>query len=333
MKLLLATTKADKLSSSQQLIFLDYLRQTLANGFSLNAALQLMPQIWPARKELLANVNQRIEMGEKFSQILLSLGFSKTTAAQIDMALMQGSLVDCLDQLAQLNRLKIKQLKKIKAELAYPVVLVSMMLILLFFMHTFLKSEMMVSDSGSDLLFGFLALLIVIGIIIISRIFYLLNRQDYSALKGLRSVPIIGQSIQLYVHYLVVYDLALLLQNGFSLQQMCALLQSQPLGSLQQVLGDKIYQQLKVGKNLSEIIKGEVFLPDSILLLVTTGSTKEEIGKRCVVLGKTLFYELNLKISKMVVNIQPICFVLIGMCILGMYLKILLPMYATMQNM
>lgn len=333
MKLLLTTTRTDKLSSSQQLIFLDYLRQTLANGFSLNAALQLMPQIWPARKEVLANINQRIKTGEKFSQILLGLGFSKTTAAQIDMALMQGSLVDCLDQLAQLNRLKIKQLKKIKAELAYPVVLVSMMLILLFFMHTFLKSEMMVSDSGSDLLFGFLALLIVIGIVTISRIFYLLNRQDYSALKKLRSVPIVGQSIQLYVHYLVVYDLALLLQNGFSLQQMCALLQSQPLGSLQQVLGDKIYQQLKVGKNLSEIIKSEIFLPESLLLLITTGSTKEEIGKRCVVLGKTLFYELNLKISKMVVNIQPICFVFIGMCILGMYLKILLPMYTTMQNM
>lgn len=333
MKLLLTTTRTDKLSSSQQLIFLDYLRQTLANGFSLNAALQLMPQIWPARKELLVNINQRIKTGEKFSQILLGLGFSKTTAAQIDMALMQGSLVDCLDQLAQLNRLKIKQLKKIKAELAYPVVLVSMMLILLFFMHTFLKSEMMVSDSGSDLLFGFLALLIVIGIVTISRIFYLLNRQDYSALKKLRSVPIVGQSIQLYVHYLVVYDLALLLQNGFSLQQMCALLQSQPLGSLQQVLGDKIYQQLKVGKNLSEIIKSEIFLPESLLLLITTGSTKEEIGKRCVVLGKTLFYELNLKISKMVVNIQPICFVFIGMCILGMYLKILLPMYTTMQNM
>lgn len=333
MKLLLTTTRTDKLSTSQQLIFLDYLRQTLANGFSLNAALELMPQIWPARKDLLANINQKIESGEKFSQILLDLGFSKTTAAQIDMALMQGSLIDCLDQLAQLTRLKIKQLKKIKSELAYPAVLVSMMLLLLFFMHTFLKSEMMISDSGSDILFGFLAILVIAGIIAISRIFYLVNRQDYSALKKLRSVPIIGQSIQLYVHYLIVYDLALLLQNGFSLQQICALLQSQPLGSLQQVLGDKIYQQLKVGKNLAEIIEGEVFLPKSLMLLVTTGSTKEEIGKRCVILGKTLFYELNLKISKMVVNIQPICFVFIGMCILGMYLKILLPMYATMQNM
>ena len=333
MKLLLTTTSTDKLSTNQQLIFLDYLRQTLANGFSLNAALELMPQIWPARKDLLANISQKIESGEKFSQILLDLGFSKTTAAQIDMALMQGSLVDCLNQVAQLSQLKIKQLKKIKSELAYPAVLVSMMLLLLFFMHTFLKSEMMISDGGSDILFGFLTILVIVGIIAISRIFSLLNRQDYSALKKLRSVPIIGQSIQLYVHYLVVYDLALLLQNGFSLQQMCALLQSQPLGSFQQVLGDKIYQQLKVGKNLSEIIESEVFLPKSLMLLVTTGSTKEEIGKRCVVLGKTLFYELNLKINKMVVNIQPICFVFIGMCILGMYLKILLPMYATMQNM
>lgn len=333
MKLFLMTTKTDKFSSSQQLVFLDYLRQILANGFSLNTALQLMPQIWPAHKKLLTSINQRIEFGEKLSQVLLDLGFSKTTAVQIDMALMQGSLIDCLDQLAQLNRLKIKQLKKIRSELAYPAVLVSMMLVLLFFMHTFLKSEMMISDSNSDLLFGLLALLVVVGILALSRIFYLLNKQDYTALKKLCLIPIIGQSIQLYVQYLVVYDLALLLQNGFSLQQMCMLLKSQSLGSMQQVLGDKIYKQLKIGKNLSEIIENEVFLPKSLLILVTTGSTKEEIGKRCEVLGQTLFYELNLKISKMVVNIQPICFVFIGICILGMYLKILLPMYATMQNM
>ncbi|MBP2057871.1 competence protein ComGB [Lactobacillus colini] len=333
MKLLLMTTKKDKLSTSEQLIFLDYLRQTLANGFSLNAALSLMPQIWSAKRTLLNNLNQKIAAGEKFSQVLLELGFSKTVAAQIEMALVDGSLVDCLDQLAQLSRLKIKQLKKIKSELAYPAMLVSMMLVLLFFMHTFLKNEMLISDSGSDILFGFLALLVIGGIIAVSRLFYLLNRQDYNSLKKLRSIPIIGQTVEIYVHYLIVYDLAILLQDGFSLRQMCILLQSQPIGSIQQVLGSKIYHQLESGKTLKQIIETEVFLPKSLLLLISTGATKQEIGKRCAILGKTLFYELNLKISRMVVNIQPICFIFIGVCILGMYLKILLPMYATMQNM
>lgn len=329
----LKNTRLDKLTLEQQLIFLDYLKQTLANGFSLNSALKLMPQIWSSKKKLLNKVNQQVEDGEKFSQVLLKIGFSKTTAAQIDMALMQGSLIDCLDQLAQLNRLKIKQLKKLKGELAYPAVLVSMMLLLLFFMQTILKNEMMSADSSSDLLFGGLVIVVVAGLVVISRIFYLLERQDFVAYQKLRKVPLIGKTIELYVHYLVVYDLALLLQNGFSLQQICILLQSQPLGSIQQVLGDKVYQQLKVGKSLTEIVKDEPFLPQSLLLLISAGSTKAEIGKRCVVLGQTLFYELNLKISKMVVNVQPVCFVFIGICVLGMYLKILLPMYATMQTM
>lgn len=329
----LKNTKSDKLTLDQQLIFLDYLKQTLANGFSLNSALKLMPQIWSSKKKLLKKVNQQVENGEKFSQVLLKIGFSKTTAAQIDMALMQGSLIDCLDQLAKLNRLKIKQLKKLKGELAYPAVLVSMMLLLLFFMQTFLKNEMMAADSTSDLLFGGLVMVVIAGLIVISRVFYLLERQDFVAYQKLRKFPLIGKTIELYIHYLVVYDLALLLQNGFSLQQICILLQSQPLGSIQQVLGDKVYQQLKAGKSLTEIIENEYFLPQSLLLLITSGSTKTEIGKRCVVLGQTLFYELNLKISKMVVNVQPVCFVFIGICVLGMYLKILLPMYATMQSM
>lgn len=324
--------KTDKLSTKDQLLFLEYLRQTLKNGFSLNASLRLMPEIWPAKKQLLVKVNKKLEGGEKLGKILLDLGFSKTISTQINMALVQGSLEDCISQLVVLTRLKIKQMKKIRGELAYPAVLVTMMLVLLGLMQTFLKNEMMTSDNTSDILFGVIIGIIVILITGIGHILILLRKQDYYALKKLQKYPVIGKAVTLYVHYLVTYDLCLLLKNGFSLQQMCLLCQGQTKGSMQQVLGQKIYQNLQEGRSLAEIIEQEVFLPKGLKMLVQTGSTKHENAKRCLVLGKTLYYELTLKINRMVVNVQPICFVFIGACILGMYLKILLPMYATMQN-
>ncbi|MGO1642910.1 MAG: type II secretion system F family protein, partial [Lactobacillus amylovorus] len=45
-----------------------------------------------------------------------------------------------------------------------------------------------------------------------------------------------------------------------------------------------------------------------------------------------LFIDLTGKVEKLVVNVQPICFILIGVCIIGMYLKLLLPMYSMMQG-
>ncbi len=68
-------------------------------------------------------------------------------------------------------------------------------------------------------------------------------------------------------------------------------------------------------------------------MLLETGTTRKEIGKRALLLSKTLFYELNLKLNSLILNIQPICFIFIGICILGMYLKILMPMYHLMETM
>ena len=138
--------------------------------------------------------------------------------------------------------------------------------------------------------------------------------------------------VQTYVSYLIIYDIGLLLSSGFSLQKMCDYAASQENGSLQQYLGVKIGEKLALGNSLEEIIKEEEFLPDTLLILLKTGSKRENLSKRCLILGNNLFTELTRKIEKMVVNVQPVCFVLLGLCIIGMYLKLLLPMYSIMQG-
>lgn len=332
MKLISTYFNKDKLNSGQQLIFLDYLYQCLKNGLSLNTSLKLMPVIWSDGKNCIQNLDKKIENGANLGDILLELGFSKNIAVQLNMALLQGGLIECLKQLTQLIRLKNKQLKKLRAELAYPILLIIMMIFLLIAMQTFLKTETQASDWSSDLVFTLLVVVIASLVFYSIRIVYLLRKQDYNSLAKLSKYPIIGQTILLYVQYLLVYDVSILLSNGFSLQQMCKLTSKQEEGSLQEVIGTKISQELQKGKSIDDLINNEIFLPNSLVLLTTTGSDRKEIGKRSLVLGKTLYYELNLKLNKLVVNVQPVCFLFIGACILGMYLKILMPMYSMMQT-
>lgn len=329
----IGNTKKDKLNGEEQLAFLDYLKNSLDNGFSLINSIELMPVLWPKQKTLMEKLANRMKNGSNFSEELIKLGFSKTTVTQVNLALQQGNLSECLNQLATLNRLKQEQIKKLRSELSYPFILSIMMIVLLIFMQSFISTQFSdTSEHSGDIVMFILILLVGNGLYFFIKIISLLNKQDYVSMRKLVKYPIIGRVIMLYINYLLVYDIGMLLASGFSLQRMCEYASEQETGSLQQALGQKVGRQLAEGRNLEEIIKYEDFLPNSLLILLKTGSQRKDLSKRCLVLGKSLFLDLTEKIEKLVVNVQPICFILIGMCIIGMYLKLLLPMYSMMQN-
>lgn len=323
----------DRLNGEEQLAFLDYLNHSLDNGFSLINSIELMPALWFSKKELMEKLAQRMKEGANFSSEMIKLGFSKTTVTQVNLSLQQGNLTECLDQLATLNRLKQEQIKKLRAELSYPFILAIMMVILLVFMQSFVSTQFNdTSEHSGDIVMLGLLVLVLLGIYFFARIVILLNKQDYASMKKVVNYPIIGKIVLLYIHYLMVYDIGMLLASGFSLQRMCEYASQQEKGSLQQALGQKIGQQLFEGKNLEEIIQQEQFLPNSLLILLQTGSQRKNLSQRCLILGRSLFIDLTAKIEKLVVNVQPVCFILIGLCIIGMYLKLLLPMYSMMQG-
>ena len=333
MRQYLSNSSKGKLNSRERFLFLDYLQNSLLNGFSLGTSLELMPIVWSKQKKILGKLNKRLQSGTKLSKEMERLGFSKTVVTQIDLAMNQGNLVECLGQLASLSRLKNEQIKKLKAEMSYPFVLAVMMVLLLVFMQTFVSSQFAsTGEHTGDIMLFVLLVMGLLFIYFLVKVTTLLKKQDYRSLVKLGHYPIIGSTIKLYVNYLLVYDAGLLLASGFSLQKMCEYAAKQETGSLQQVIGAKVGNQLRAGKGLEEIIKKEPFLPNELLLLMQTGAKKSDLSKRCLLLGKTLFTNLSNKIEKLIVNVQPFCFILIGLCIIGMYLKLLLPMYAMMQS-
>ena len=325
--------RQDKLSNKERLEFLEYLQNSLSNGFSLNTSLEMMPIIWPQKKILFNSLSKRIQSGKKLSSEMLNLGFSKTIATQIELSMVQGNLIECLTQIATLTRLKQEQIKKLKSEMTYPFILVLMMIFLLLFMQTFVSNQFAETGEHTGDYLLLLLLILSLGLVyFMSRILLLLRKQDYRSLKRLSGFPIVGPLIQIYVKYILIYDTGLLLASGFSLQKICDYSAMQVKGSLQQYVGRKVGRQLSQGMNPEEIIEKEQFLPNEILLLLKAGATRDDLSKKFLLLGRSFFNDLTQKIEKLIVNVQPICFILIGLCIIGLYLKLLLPMYAMMQE-
>lgn len=325
--------RQDKLTNKERIEFLEYLQNSLSNGFSLNTSLEMMPIIWPKRKNLFNRLSKSIQSGKKLSFEMLNLGFSKTIATQIELSMVQGNLIECLTQIATLTRLKHEQIKKLKSEMTYPFILVLMMIFLLLFMQTFVSNQFAESGEHTGDCLLLLLLILSLGLVyFMSRILLLLRKQDYHSLSRLSHFPVVGPLIKIYVKYILIYDTGLLLASGFSLQKICDYSAMQVKGSLQQYVGTKVGKQLAKGMSPEEIIKNEQFLPNEILLLLKAGSKREDLSKRFLLLGRSLFNDLAQKIEKLIVNVQPVCFILIGLCIIGLYLKLLLPMYAMMQE-
>lgn len=322
-----------KLNGQEQLEFLDYLKNSLASGFSLANSFSVMNIIWPKKSKIFAKLDQQMKTGLSLGKALMELGFAKTIATQIDLAVKQGNLLECLEQLTKLTRLKQEQTKKLWVELSYPFVLAGLMVFLLAFMQTFVSSQFdQTSDQTGNLLILLIFLIILFGVYYLANILNLLAKQDYKSLKKLSHYIVIGPVIRLYVHYLMMYDIGLLLASGFSLQQMCAYASQLEDGSLQAVVAQKAGKILTNGGQIETIIAKEEFLPDSLLLLIKTGSKRSTLSKRCLILAQSLFNDLTGKIQKLVVSVQPFCFIILGLCVIGMYLKLLLPMYAMMRG-
>jgi competence protein ComGB len=333
MKKLISNFKQDKLNREEQYRFLSYLEQSLDNGISLANCIKLMPAMWPQKAKLFTKLETNLNRGGKFTEALLELGFSATIVSQIELAMQHGKLVDCLHQLTVLISLKNEQIKKIKAELSYPMVLAGMLIFLLVFMQTFISDQFAASNEHTgDVIILALLCLCLVGLYFFVHILTLLKKQDYQAMKQLDRYPVIGKLVRNYSYYILVYDLWLLLASGFSLQKICQFACEQPPASLQYQLGQRIAAALKAGQQLQTIIKTEIFLPNSLLLLLDTGNDRQALSKNCFLLGRSYFMSLSNRINKVIVNIQPVCFILIGLCIIGMYLKLLLPMYGMLQT-
>ena len=92
MSIVLPIFRKDKLTAQEQLEFLEYLAMSLKNGLSLAESLQVMPALWSKKQMLLKKITYLMKQGVNFSQILQQMGFGKTIASQVDLAMMQGNL-------------------------------------------------------------------------------------------------------------------------------------------------------------------------------------------------------------------------------------------------
>ncbi|MGX4763636.1 type II secretion system F family protein [Holzapfeliella sp. JNUCC 72] len=333
MKKLFSNTKK---GDSEQLLFMKYLKMYLESHFSFSEAIGFMKLIWPKnRLSWFERFAIDLKSGNDIHSALLKARFNKIVSFQIQLALKQGTLISCLSQLITLTELQHKQMKRIKGQLAYPFMLFVLTFVGFFFIQQTLNSGFLESTtSWFEILVSYSVLgLAGVFVSLVSYLLYAKHCQKIEQLRFLIKWPVIGKIIELYIHYVATFNLTYLVANDYQISEICAFLKNNQKDSLPGIIAADLNQHLIKGLSLKSFVFQEVFLPNRLIPIIESGKNRQVKSQQIKVLNQIIYDELLGNLKRVTLKIQPACFILIGLFVLGLYLKILMPLYGTLRGL
>ncbi|EEI19032.1 type II secretion system F family protein [Lentilactobacillus hilgardii] len=316
---------------------------TLANllkiGFSLTAALKFICETDQHLKSGTKQIIDGLETGSDFSKCVQPL-ISSQAYQQILISEKHGQLRDVLNELATFNRLKLKQIKKIKTVMIYPAFLCIILLTLIIVIHTFVFPQIetlmpSVSTAQPELIdFHLLEVIgLAIGTILIILTISFFKQPVLKKAEIVVKIPFLGSIFKRYIAYYLASNLATLLRNGLSVKEIYSVLCAQKTDSIIYALGEMLNTSLTKGNSLKKIVETHHFIPKEIIKFLNSGDTVTEMANSMTAYSKLMFDEILLATDKLIAFIQPTMFLMIGVTIVATYFQLLIPIYDSVKGL
>lgn len=319
--------------------FFDSLANLLSIGFSLTEALKFVADTDKQLSRGVGVVIDSLKSGKEFSASIRPL-IETSAYHQLLIAEKHGQLSEILNELARFDRLRLKQLKKIKAMLVYPLFLCMILgtLILMIRLYVFPQIQDLMPNIDSHAqttvwsqVLKLLPIPVVIGII--GAMMYLSRQDAITRVQIIVKIPFVGQLFRKYIAYYLASNLAILLKNGLSVKEIYSTLSEFKPGSLVHLLGEKLHSTLLQGRSVKQLVDRHDFIPNEIVKFMSSGNTIPEMANSMTAYSRLMFDEMILSTNKMIGFIQPAMFVVIGVTIVSTYFQLLIPIYNSVKGM
>lgn len=310
----------------------------LTVGFSLQHALRFTKTVMPGLKPLLCEVEQQLAAGE-----MLATGLKKYVSQdlyyQLRLAEQHGALAQTLNELGTLRMTEIRQRRKLRGLLRYPLLLLGMLAVVVSGLVIFVYPELhswQAQPTGSgwsnlaiNVLIYLLTCLPVIGSLQWYRWRHLSARQRMIRRCHL---PVVGHSYRLYYSYYLTTNLAGMLRHGLSLKEIIRVTGQYGTDSLLYQFSAIIRKLVAEGEQVDRVIIHYPFIPNELVVFINKGATRQELGDELAVFAQLQFKRLVHSIERLLTWVQPVVFALIAAVIVVLYLSILLPIYHSLQG-
>ena len=256
------------------------------------------------------------------------------------LAEQHGSLSITLKEIGQYLQVQKQQHRQLKTLLEYPLILLVMLGTILAALLIFVFPELQSWQQQNQLPIGEQwpigeTLIITGGVFFSYGELVAIHWRHMSTLKKVRHQcrwPLFGKIFREYYGYYLTSNLAILLQHGFSLREICQLTNSFDDDSLLHQVGRAAFELSSQGRQLTDLILKAPFLPDELAIFINRGLTNEQLGQELTLFSKLKFKKFRQSTMHILVLVQPALFILIAAGIFLMYLSILLPIYHSLQE-
>lgn len=309
----------------------------LKSGFSLRHAIEFSGAILEKYQSLFQKISEAMAEGKSFADCLKPY-IKANLYYQLLLAEQHGSLEECLQEVGKLMVQQEKQRQKLMTLLQYPLILLGLLGGLMVALKLFVFPELsQLGSKDSENKEGYLLAIVFYlcgGILVGSILCGLrwLKMDQLQKINALCSLPVIGKCYRLFYGYYVVTNLAMMLRHGLTIKEICTIVSENSEQSFLSILGRLTKAEINQGNGLSAIFQRVQFLPGELEIIAAKGSTLTDLGKDLTALANILFTRLTRRIERLLMLIQPIIFSIIALIIIGLYLRLLLPIYHSMQG-
>lgn len=305
----------------------------MESGFSLKQAVRFTSVLQVKSAKLGKQVDQKLSQGITLaaalkSQIPIDIYY------QLYLAEKHGSLRATLTAIRQHYVLQAKERRRLQALLAYPCMLLVLLLLLFIGIQGFIMPQLSSLPGNNQryvhqVMIYLLTVLLCGGLVAVGRFDKFRRQSCLQRAVILSRCPLVGPLWRNYYAYYICDAMSLMLSQGMSLKEICeSLLEYDDRSLLCQLA--KRYQQVE--GNLTVLVQQLNFMPEEILVLLRRGLTTQELGCQLTMLAHLKFEELGQLYEKKLSIVQPVLFGIIAIGIISMYLSILLPIYHSMQG-
>ncbi|QPC46860.1 type II secretion system F family protein [Mangrovibacillus cuniculi] len=336
--------KNNKISIKQPEFFrlFSSLRET---GYTELEAVQYMETLYPSWDWLL-EVKNGLKEGIALSSILKSCGFSKDVCWQVYCAETHGHMKEALTMIYHSLIEKNLYMKQMKNTLKYPILLLLFFQCLLYgmkvFIHPFFhllqpeSSSSVVQPLLETVLFIIpiflwcLLLLPILIILVLLKVNRVSNPLPY--LSSLEKFPMINYFLTPLLEHQLTREWSFFIRSGFTHIEWLSVLEHQSLHPVLRVYSIRLSRKLKHGYTLGQSVSDLPFISDNLVKVVESGEKSGTIGRDLSTYSKDQLYRLQERIQSSLKWIQPMFFTLIAICIILLYLSLILPLLAMMQQ-
>ncbi|MBY7143383.1 type II secretion system F family protein [Virgibacillus sp. NKC19-3] len=338
--------RKDKRSSDIQLRFLKRLNRLLNNGYPLIEALEVIK--WDKQLIIPATeITDAVKNGYPIDKAFDKAAFHQTITTYLYFVRVNGDVQGSIGKCIEMYEHRIKYMKKFQQIIRYPLILLLIFSLLLYFIKQYVlpsfaelfqtSTEASSMVSVSIFIIDFLGNLVIvlIALLLIAIIIWHFTKHRLTITKQIRfynSLPIYRTFLKLQTSFLFATHFSTLLKTGMSFREILTQISSQKKLPIIAHYSHLMTEELMSGLPIASLLSQMSFLENQLASIFQRNADVHALEKDLDVYAEILTEEIQRKIMKALTLIQPIFFIVLASFIIFIYMTLMWPMFELIQS-